>query len=960
MILAVAFALAAMSLCAAPVDADAALAHATSFLSSSSRGGLTAPNATLRLAYVEVSARDAALADFYVFNADGGAGYVLVAGDDRVEAILGYGPGSLDMDRIPENMRWLLDQYKSQIEWLREHPEAHVVPRSQQPDADEPTVEPLPTCLWSQQQPFNDQCAMYEGRRCLTGCVATAMAQVMHYWRYPAELPSVDAYVSETLRIPHDALPPVTLDWDNMLDSYNYGYTEEQGAAVATLMRYCSQACLMDCKPTGSGAREVDQLIAFKMFGYNPGAKLLWRDDYSFSQWNAMIVSELQAGHPIPYCGYSDYGGHAFVLDGCKDGKYHLNWGNSSYDQGYYEMDLLGNTGHEFKYGQSMNYQVYPAQDDGTSSLPAYDFEVDGIYYLKNGDEATVTYRDKRFNSYRGDVVIPSQVEHDGVTYRVTAVGDDAFSSCDSLTSVAMPSIERFGSYVFVGSNHLSEVTFGKKFTCEYGSFCRMTSLERVNVEDLDAWASIDFPIYFTPLYFARHLYSGGSEVKDVVIHSDAKSIGRYAFILCESLENVTIEDGVTRIGKYAFDGCPNLKKVTIGGGEPIIDGFAFEDCSSLVDITFQSVKSIGEYAFYGCKSLKSLDFPASLDSIAFAAFYDCTALESIDFHGSNVKLEEYPFYQCTALISVKLPTHQKTVSYGAFYGCSSLKTVNLGWALEHIAGKAFDSCSSLQEITIPKSVTVIGADAFEGCHGLKRVNAGSVLSWCGIRFGDANANPLSFAKHLYIDGEEVTRLEIPAGVSVINDYSFYACEGLTDLTIGEDVSAVGERSFYKCKNLSEVTVGDGVKSIGKLAFGSCTSLKLVALGRGLESLDSKAFNGGMVINEITSKATTPPVMAAKDCFSNTIYKNAVVSVPLGSLAAYKAAPYWSQFEQMNCVSLCDGDVNRDGEVNIADVNVVINTILRGDGDLSCDVNGDGEVNIADIVAIIYYLLNEG
>lgn len=952
-----ALAMIGMNLCAEPIDADAALEHAANFLLSLSQDKLKSSNVTLRLAHVEFSSRDAALADFYVFNAEGDAGYVLVAGDDRVEAILGYGPGSLDMDRIPENMRWLLDQYKSQIEWLREHPEAHVVPRSQQTDEDEPTVEPMLTTMWGQQQPYYDQCALYEGERCMTGCVATAMAQVMNYWRYPAELPAVDGYVSETLQIHLEALPPVSLDWDNMLDSYNYNsYTDEQSAAVATLMRYCSQACLMDCTPTGSGAREVDQLIAFKLFGYNHGAELLLRDNYSSSQWKAMVNSELQAGHPIPYCGYSDSGGHAFVLDGCKDGKYHVNWGNYSYDQGYYEMDLLGYSGYEFKYGQSMNYQVYPA-DDGSASLPAYDFEEDGVYYLKNGDEATVTYRDQRFNSYCGDVVIPSQVEHDGVIYRVTAVGDEAFFMCDSLTSVSMPSIERFGSCLFVGSNLLREVTFGKAFTSVYESFCRMTSLQRVNVEDIDAWASIDFPIYFTPLYYAKHLYCGGNEVKDLVIQSGIKSIGNYAFFRCEGLESVTIEDGISSIGNYAFENCTNLKKLTIGGCDPIINKSAFEYCSALVDITFTSVGSIGEYAFSSCASLKSLTFPASLDSIAYAAFYDCGALESIDFQGSNVKMGEYPFYGCTALAQVKLPSHQTSVSYGAFYGCTALNAIDLGDSLEHIAGHAFNSCSSLQEITIPTSVTMIDGDAFVGCSNLKRVNAGSVLSWCGIRFGNLDANPLSVAKHLFVEDEEVTCLVVPAAVNAINNYAFNACEGLTSLTIGKDVQTVGEKAFYKCSNVAEVVVGDGVRYLGKQALGNCTKLKRVVLGRGLESLDSKAFSASMVINEIVSKATTPPVIAAKDCFSNTIYKNAIVSVPMESLAAYKSAPFWSQFEHLNGVNMCKGDVNNDGEVNIADVNAVIDSILSGDNDLSCDVNGDGDVDITDINTIIDIIL---
>ncbi len=953
LIVSAALVLPGLNVSAAPVDADAALEHATSFLSSTSRGMFKSPNVTLRLAHVEPSSHNAGLVDYYVFNAEGDAGYILVAGDDRVEAILGYGPGRLDMSEIPENLRWLLDEYKSQIEWLREHPGVHVVPRSQQTEGEEPVVEPMLTSMWGQGTPYNDQCVMYNGRRCVTGCIATAMAQVMNYWKYPAELPAVDGYVTESLQIPVEALPPVILDWDNMLDTYSYGYSDEQGAAVATLMRYCGQAALMDYTVTASGAHEIDQLIAFKQFGYNHEAKLLFRNDFGASEWKAMLDSELLAGHPIPFSGYTGNGGHAFILDGCKDGKYHVNWGNYGYDEGYYEMDLLGPPGYEYKYNLSMNYKVYPADDGGSEPQPAYDFEVDGIYYQKNGSEATVTCRDQKYNSYHGDVVIPSQVEYDGVTYRVTAVGDGAFSWCDGLTSVSMLSIERFGSDVFVGSNRLREVSFGKAFTSEFGTFARMTSLQRVNVEDVGTWASIDFPVYMTPLFYAKHLYCDGQEVTDLVIGDEVKSIGRNTFIFCEGLENVTIGDGVASIGRFAFAFCPNLEKVTIGNGNPVIHDEAFEECPLLAEVTFNSVSSIGEYAFSDCPSLKSLIFPASLDSLGYASFLGCTALERVDFQGANVKMAEFPFYQCSALTTVKLPSHQTVVGYGAFYECTALRTIDFGDSLDSIAGKAFNSCIRLQEITLPESVTAIGGDAFAGCRGLKRVNAGSVASWVGIRFGGVNANPLSVARHLYVDGEEVTQMVVPKGVSAINDYAFHACEGLTSATIGKDVQTVGEKSFYKCTNLAEVTLGNGVKSIGELALGNCTGLKRVTLGRGLELMDSKAFNASMVINEIVCKATTPPVIAAKDCFSNAIYKNAVVRVPAGALAAYQSAPFWSQFEHLEGVSMCDGDVNGDGEVNIGDVNAVIDSMLRGKNELACDANFDGDVNIADVNAII-------
>ena len=179
-LLAVSFA----SMTAANVDSRAAQARAIQFLNSQSRTRFMASSANLKLAHAEASAVDAKCCDFYVFNYDGG-GYVIVAGDDRAEAILGYGYGTLDMNRIPANMKWWLDQYKQQIEFLIDNPKLKVQRLSESSAMlrASTVVQPLLSCEWDQMSPYWNQCPSYGGSTCLTGCVATAMAQVMYYWK---------------------------------------------------------------------------------------------------------------------------------------------------------------------------------------------------------------------------------------------------------------------------------------------------------------------------------------------------------------------------------------------------------------------------------------------------------------------------------------------------------------------------------------------------------------------------------------------------------------------------------------------------------------------------------------------------------------------------------------------------------------------------------------------------------
>ena len=902
---------------AAQVDADAALNCARSFMATQTSGRLMSAGATMRLAHAEPSSQEDGQVDYYVFNTSDDAAFVIVAGDDRVKPILGYGNGALDVEQLPCNVRWWLDGYKRQIEWVRDQSESPSAESIKRAAADEDfTVEPMLTCQWSQGEPYDWQCAVYEGQYCLTGCVATAMAQVMHYWKYPDELPELPAYTSEGLLIYHEALPSVKVDWENMLDSYIGSYTNEQGAAVATLMRYCSQACYTDCSPDGSASSQIDQLFAFKEFGYNRQAFFLARDncDLDSEEWHELVNDELLAGRPIPYGGSDGSGGHSFVIDGYKDGLYHVNWGWGGYYDGYFELDLLeAYPGSAYQYRQDMNIHVCPDDGSSTTSEPLYDFEVDGIYYQKNGSEAIVTSRDFEYNSYSGDVEIPREVTYDGVTYRVTAVNMGAFMGCDELLSVKMPYVETIGAYSFVRCRKLREVSVGKSLKrSETFAFSSTSSIERVNIEDVDAWAAVDFEkVPSNPGYNGARMYCNGQELTDLVITDATHCVSNYSFYYCKSLKSVTIGEGVTSIGDYAFRNCENLEKVTIPNGMERIGYCAFIDCFALSDLEFKGrVGTIGEYAFNTCGIQGDLVFPSTVDTIGYASFAFCEGIQNLVLHDVNV------------------------VDTYAFFGSKAL-----------------------QNLFFKGQIGMIKGNVFDGCIAISRVDVSDLASWCRSGFKTVNSNPLSIAKHLYVDGKEVTELVVPPGVEYINNNVFTGCEGLTRVEVGNDVDSIGEQAFFKCLSLTDVTVGDGVKSIGKQAFSTCSSLKHITLGRGLKTLGPKAFNASMVIADITCRALVPPVMDAKSCFSNTVYKKAMVTVPLLTLESYKNAENWNQFVSLKGAVLGVGDVNGDGEVNIADVNTVVKSILKGETLLTYDVNGDGKVNIADVNAIITMIL---
>lgn len=182
----------------------------------------------------------------------------------------------------------------------------------------------------------------------------------------------------------------------------------------------------------------------------------------------------------------------------------------------------------------------------------------------------------------------------------------------------------------------------------------------------------------------------------------------------------------------------------------------------------------------------------------------------------------------CSSLTSVDLPSGLTSINSSAFSGCSALTSIGIPEGVTKIGEDAFCACSSLTSITIPKSVTEIEDDAFTGCFSLKAVHITDLAAWCSITFWFIESNPLWYAKHLFLNGEEIKDLVIPESVTEISEYAFVRCLGLTSVTIGDNVTAIKAHAFYNCEGITSVRIGNGVTTIGNKAFEECNSLKAV------------------------------------------------------------------------------------------------------------------------------------
>ena len=316
---------------------------------------------------------------FYVYGRETG-GYVLVAGDDVARPILGYSdrghfPSEAEM---PDNMKWLLKLYAHEIGYARAQgwePDEATRRLWSDPATATKASQPvlLTTATWNQWAPFNDLCPKVDGQECPCGCVATAIAIIMRYHKWPAKgegtIPGYGFdwdYERQEYRYYVDAVQlGHTYEWDKMPMDYSSVSSQDSRFQVARLIRDIGVMCEMNYAPDGSGASSLSPIPMAEYFGYDKQMRYLDREYYSDVRWEEMMRDEIDAGRPIFHCGGSNRGGHAFVIDGYNDRYFHINYGWGGSSNNYYTVTPI--SGHEsdlfeFNKWQDMVTHIMPDQ----------------------------------------------------------------------------------------------------------------------------------------------------------------------------------------------------------------------------------------------------------------------------------------------------------------------------------------------------------------------------------------------------------------------------------------------------------------------------------------------------------------------------------------------------------------------------------------------------------------------
>ncbi|MBQ8455228.1 MAG: C10 family peptidase [Bacteroidaceae bacterium] len=371
---------------------------------------------------------------YYVFNAGNDGGYVIVSGDDRTESILGYvDQGSFDPENIPENMSSWLQSYADQIKYIIDNdiqPSDPIIKKRNKVSGTRHSIPELLKTRWNQGRPYNITCPMYykeDGSQDLpaTGCAATAMAQVVAFYKFPektkANIPALtNTYTLKDGSKKESTAPAIprntVIDWENMRDTYSWPsdhVANAQDSAVANLMLICGQSIKMGYGASSGGVTSRARDTFVNHLGFDSRAFWADRSDFSIDDWFNMLYDELEAGYPILYRGHSSKGGHAFVVDGFDgEGLFHLNWGWGGGSNGWFLISIL-NPGDNSGIGASSSSDgysmtqgaVFNLRVPGTPKEDAY-LNTSNVSLTTTGIKATFTNRTGVASSYHVGILM--------------------------------------------------------------------------------------------------------------------------------------------------------------------------------------------------------------------------------------------------------------------------------------------------------------------------------------------------------------------------------------------------------------------------------------------------------------------------------------------------------------------------------------------------------------------------
>ena len=552
----------------------------------------------------------------------------------------------------------------------------------------------------------------------------------------------------------------------------------------------------------------------------------------------------------------------------------------------------------------------------------ALSFEVDGIYYRTNGNNATVTNRN--YNAtvdtiHVGDIIIPETVTWNDRTYTVTAIDNRAFYGAAGMTSITLPNtISTIGKSAFYKCTGLTSITIPESVTfIDEQAFRQCSSLDTLN---FNAISCQDFSQAgsLSPFYNIPNVNLGDKveripalfgydfmDLKSLTIPNSVTYIGEFAFYYNFYLTSLHIPSSVTHIGNSALHGWQDLVSITVDEDNPIYD--SRDNCNAIIETATNKLIN-------GCNTTIIPNTVTSIDEYAFMQNF-------------NSRLQQEPLV---------IPNSVTSIGYRAFAYTGGIKGIHIGSSVTSIGDEAFAGTSDIATMTVDENNPVY--DSRDNCNAIIETATNTVFAGC-------------------------KNTVLPESVTAIGPHAFDRITSLYSFRMPNSITHIGNHAFYQCTSLSHLTLSTSLDSIADAAFYSIRTQNLI-IPKSVTYMGRNAIHGSLIYDVYCYIPDPSLVTTMYQVFepSSDMYFH-TLHVPAGSLEAYQNDSYWSSLFGLIVEIEPTGDSNGDGVINIQDITTLIDCLL-GDqisevNQVNADLDFSGDLSISDVTAMIDRLLNE-
>lgn len=640
--------------------------------------------------FKQVDARrapDQAERPYYVFNAVNNGGFVVIAGNDLMPEVLGYAErGNLDLSKAPDNVKWLFDYYAEVANSLKNVPaNGDAVKRMaarRRTAAQRPELVALMNTQWDQAGKYQQHCPEIAGNKALTGCVATAMAQVVNFFQWPLNV--VRESVGYTTNKDDDSKPQIDLE---TLPARKFNWFNMSDDDIAWLMRYCGQSVLMNYNTDESTAYATSIPSALiSVFNFSKAADLVEREEFTDEEWEQVLYHEIELGRPVIYSGYKNESGHTFVLHGYKDGQFYINWGWGGSFDGYFTLTALTPGTSDFTERQNAVVGVQPASNNDVEYVEKPEIGFREVYVETQGQLATLLPESDR--------------------YRISRLKITGVIGGTDIDVIHDMSENKYGSGT---QGRLSKLDLSEARIVGGETYKDVFTLEDDEI--------------------GNNMFAGCSNLSEIILPQTIVRIGQYAFADTK-LTSMVVPRDTKYIAGNAF-ALPGIKSLQVDEGNEKFyaqNNAIYEKETDMLVRGCQAsgipegVVEIGDMAFQGA-GLESIVLPKSLKKIGYRAFMD-NSLKDVYIPESVEEIGQEPFFRC-GLISITVDNNNK--KFDSRNNCNAIVETATNTLIQASSstvipssvtglGRAAFGYVDTKVVKIPESVVDFGAYIFEYC----------------------------------------------------------------------------------------------------------------------------------------------------------------------------------------------------------------------------------------------------